>query len=343
METNINSAIITSNMGVPQGTILGPTSFISYITDAPLKVLLALLVFFADDTSGLLRGKTYDEVNSKTVQTNNQFETFSRENFLKINASKTKILQIHTHQTANIVPPIVELNNELVEIVNESKLLGVIIRDTMNWKQQCDRVTNKLRSVTYLFTMLRDISEESDMKQVYYAYAQSHILYSIVIWGGSSHVESVFVAQKRVIRAMAGLRYWRSNSALESCRPLFHKYGIMTIYCIYILECMKFLKKYPDKFKKQIDMPRINKPVTRASNVNKSVEDLYVNPVRLHIANDNPEIMIPRIFNTLPRQIKETEDDRMFIQAVKELLLKYQYYNMHEFFCCKFDMCQTST
>jgi acetylglutamate kinase len=64
-----------------------------------------------------------------------------------------------------------------------------------------------------MFTMLREKVTENILKQVYFACAQCHIMYSIVLWGASPHVEGVFIAQKRVVRAMAGLRYTRSNCA----------------------------------------------------------------------------------------------------------------------------------
>jgi hypothetical protein len=51
-------------------------------------------------------------------------------------------------------------------------------------------------------------------------------------------MESVFVAQKRVLQAMAGIQYQRQNTALESCKPLFRKYEVLTVYSLYILECM---------------------------------------------------------------------------------------------------------
>jgi hypothetical protein len=67
------------------------------------------------------------------------------------------------------------------------------------------------KSVTYLFTILRETVSESSLKLVYYAYAQSQTMFSIIIWGASPKLLKVFVAQKRVLRAMAGLRYWRRN------------------------------------------------------------------------------------------------------------------------------------
>lgn len=66
-EITINSeSLISDIMGVPLGTILGPNSFISYSNDISLKILIALLILFADDTRMLVKGKTLKEVNTKT-------------------------------------------------------------------------------------------------------------------------------------------------------------------------------------------------------------------------------------------------------------------------------------
>jgi len=338
-EITINSERLTSDMGVPQGTILGPTSFVSYSNDITLKIIVAILILFADDSTALVKGKTINEANANTVKANTDFVEFAEENQLTINASKTKVMQMHTHQTRVVVPPELIIGDTQVEAVNNCKLLGVMLSDTMNWQIQCDKVANKLRSVTYLFTILRETVSESSLKLIYYAYAQSQILYSIVIWGGSPHMQKVFVAQKRVMRAMAGLRYWRSNCALESCKPLFVKYGILTVYSLYVLECMKFLVKNPEKFRKKSDVSQCNSPKTRSAKSKACENDL-------HIAIDehkdfliqNPEVMIARIFNTLPVPIKMLEDKKEFICKVKEIVYKYQFYDMDEFYICKFDL-----
>jgi hypothetical protein len=86
------------------------------------------------------------------------------------------------------------------------------------------------------------------LRQVYFAYVQSHILYSIVIWGGSSHLERVSGAQKRVVRTMAGIRFYWNPENIDSCRPLFKEFQILPVYCIYIVECVKFVKKNLEKF-----------------------------------------------------------------------------------------------
>jgi hypothetical protein len=338
-EITINSERLISDMGVPQGTILGPTSFISYLNDISLRILIAILILFADDSTMLVKGKTIKEANTNTETVNNDFVEFTKDNFLTINASKTKVMQMHTHQTKNIVPPELVISGVRVEAVNNCRLLGVTISDTMNWLPQCEKVANKLRSVTYLFTILRDTVSEDSLKLVYYAYAQSQIMYSIVIWGASPHMQKVFVAQKRVVRALAGLRYRRSNCALDSCKPLFIKYGMLTVYSLYILECMKFFVKNPEKFRKKSAVPNCYSPKTRLAKSNCCENDLYVeNGGHLDILNQNPVVMIARIFNMLPVPVKMLEDKKEFICKIKQIVYKNQYYDMCEYFTCKFDM-----
>jgi Reverse transcriptase (RNA-dependent DNA polymerase) len=337
-EITINSERLISDMGVPQGTILGPTSFITYSNDLSLKILIAILILFADDSTVLIKGKTLHEANTNTIKTNNDFVQYADENLLKINASKTKVMQIHTHQSRNVTHPHLEIHGTHIEAVDNCKLLGVLISDTMNWFPQCESVANKLRSVTYLFTILRDIVSESALKTIYYAYAQSQILYSIVIWGASPHLKKVFIAQKRVLRAMAGLRYWRSNCALDTCRPLFKKYEILTVFSLYILECMKFLTKHPEKFRRKTDVTNCISPKTKAAKRKQCISDIYVEiEDHLDILNQNPIVMIARIFNALPINIKLIEEPKQFLCKIREIVYKYQFYDMNEFFICEFN------
>jgi hypothetical protein len=48
--------------------------------------------------------------------------------------------------------------------------------------------------------------------------------------------------------------------------------------------------------------------------------------------------MIARIFNMLPVSVKMLEDGRKLICKVREIVYKYQFYDMNEFFTCEFDL-----
>jgi hypothetical protein len=73
-------------------------------------------------------------------------------------------------------------------------------------------------------------------------------VYSIVIWGGSPDLVRVFLAQKRVVSALVGARFYWNPDEPNSCRALFKKLDILTVLSINIVECVKFVKNYPDKF-----------------------------------------------------------------------------------------------
>lgn len=330
----VKSGVAESSMGVPQGTVLGPIGFTAYDNDLPLKTIIACLILFADDTSAIVKGSSYQEVNQKTVQVNSEVADFASNNCLRLNAGKTKIMQMHTSQSRNVEKPTVLLDDKVIEVASQGKILGVEFSDTLSWDAQCEKVKGKLRGATYLFVKMRPRVTIQTLRLVYFAYVQSNILYSLLIWGGSSHLAQVFIAQKRVLRALAGLRYWKGLQPPESCRPLFKEYDIMPVYCLYILECAKFVRKYPEKFVKLSDVPeqqRSNGPRTRYRVIDENL-DLFVPETNLKMCNQNPKINAAKIYNKLPAALKGIQDEKLFVSEVKKVLKEHVFYDKYEYF-----------
>jgi hypothetical protein len=90
---------------------------------------------------------------------------------------------------------------------------------------------------------------------------------------------------------------------------------------------MKYLVKQPEKFRKKSEVPHFISPKTKSAKINScEIED----------HKENPIVMIARIFNMFP--VPMIEDKRKFICKVREIVFKYQYYDMNEFFSCKFKL-----
>lgn len=139
--------------------------------------------------------------------------------------------------------------------------------------------------------------------------------YGILLWGNSADRNSIFVLQKRAIRAIYGL------GPRESLRERFKKINILTMPCQYIFECIMYARKHLIKFKKCGDSQtlvtrnkdRLILPITRLSKVSKS---FTINCVRF--------------YNYLPHNLTNLTT-RRFKSTLKLLLLQRAYYSVNEF------------
>jgi hypothetical protein len=74
---------------------------------------------------------------------------------------------------------------------------------------------------------------------LYYSLIYPLIAYGIVVWGYSTKTNTtrIFAYQKRAVRYTAWLKH------LESGRNSFRKLKILTVYMLYILETILYVKK----------------------------------------------------------------------------------------------------
>jgi hypothetical protein len=83
---------LTTEYGVPQGSVLGPLLFITYINDLHSIPLKAEVITFADDTTLLYRGKTEDEIRPFIDHDMQILLPWFRCNLLHLNAGKCKCM-----------------------------------------------------------------------------------------------------------------------------------------------------------------------------------------------------------------------------------------------------------
>jgi hypothetical protein len=134
---------------------------------------------------------------------------------------------------------------------------------------------------------------------------------------------------------MAGKRYWKWQKPFESCRPLFTELDILPVFSLYVLECAKFARKNPEKFQKNSEVE--NNPTRGTRNNPVRGNDLFVKPVRLIQSAQNPLIMVARIYNKLPENLKSDENDKSFEKRLKKILKENIFYDMNEFLMFDFD------
>ena len=134
----------------------------------------------------------------------------------------------------------ITLNGKKLEQTNNTKYLGIIIDDKLNWKSHIQKLKSKLASQCYALTKLKPYVDEATLKMVYYSLIYPHLQYCISTWGSASpsNLEPIVTIHKRIVRKICG------QPATSHTNPLFAHLKILKLDGIYKLQLAKLMHKY---------------------------------------------------------------------------------------------------
>ena len=156
MDSNINDI----NVGVPQGFCLGPPLFLVYMNDLPCIVKESKVSMYADDTSIYHYSKDITQLNTALNEELWRLDRWLQGNQLSLNVAKTRSMLITTKQkkkylTASNQALQPSIHEEHIEVMCNSKYLGVQIDENLTWKNQIISVTEKAsRAIGFLVQLV---------------------------------------------------------------------------------------------------------------------------------------------------------------------------------------------
>jgi len=179
------------------------------------------MVLFADDTSIIITDSNKWDFNINANHTFQDIYPWFNVNLLTLNFNKTQYLEFRTKNYYNVNT---QIQSDQKDITNstEIKFLGLIIDDTLSWKQHIEHVVNRMCTACYALRNIKCVVPIDTLRVIYFAHIHSIMSYGVIFWGSSSHANKVFILQKRIIRITT------NTKPRDSCREVFKNMEIMT-------------------------------------------------------------------------------------------------------------------
>ena len=135
--TKSNNIHVSS--GVPQGSVLGPILFLTYINDLPLYVKSNVRLF-ADDTVMYLAVKSVDDC-VQLQQDLHGLEKWESDWNMEFNIAKCNVLRVTRRHTPLIYN--YKIHGHYLNVVDSAKYLGVHLSNDLRWNEHVNNITSK--------------------------------------------------------------------------------------------------------------------------------------------------------------------------------------------------------
>ena len=186
------SSFLPCNVGVPQGSNLGPLFFLIFFNDLPFH-LDCNIEAYADDSTVSSSGNNPDRISETLTSNCTTVSNWMKQNKFKLNAGKTHILTVGTSiRVDNLETEVkVEMDDTtLMEDVERSeKLLGVHIEYNLKWHKTLAELRSRLKSRLAGLMRLRYVVPYNYLKIVTQGIFNSIMVYCLPLFGGCDRVD----------------------------------------------------------------------------------------------------------------------------------------------------------
>ena len=257
------SDTLECNLGVPQGSILGPLLFIVYINDLPNCVPDAQVSIYADDTVLYRFSSSSSDLEANLNADLQKIGDWLINNQLTLNTSKTKVMLIGSSRKLCKIDSIsIQVYDSAVERVEDFKYLGVTFSSDMTWSDHIDDLSAKVNKRLGLLKRIKHLLPRFARLLYFNTLILPLLNYADIIWGdknNSTIMQSLQILQNKAAKVILDLPVHSSaTDALHTLnwikldrRRQYHR-------SLYIFKCKNNLLSSHLSLLKSYDVHRYN-------------------------------------------------------------------------------------
>ena len=189
--------------------------------------------------------------NPMNLQLNNVSE-FAEINQMKINQTKTKVM-LFNRATSLDFQPSIHIENSLLDVVEETKLLGVIVSSNLKWSKHVNYIRRKCFAKMWGIRRIKELGASiKDMLEVYIRQIRCLAETGCPAWNGSltqKDVDGLESIQRTVVKIILGNKFnsYRNGLTELNLSPLKIRREKI---CLKFAKCTEKSKKFSKWFQK---------------------------------------------------------------------------------------------
>ena len=163
-------------------------------------------------------GHAFPSNNSRVYKQLIKTETYAKENDLKLNYKKTKLMVFNPCTSKDFMPKIV-LDNQELEVVEETKLLGLSIRSDMKWVTNTQNMVRRANKRLWVIRRLKSLgASHENLVNVFTKQVRCVLELAAPAWQGSitlTERQDLERVQKSPCHIILGEKYSTYKEALK--------------------------------------------------------------------------------------------------------------------------------
>ena len=303
-------------IGVPQGSILGPLLFIIYINDLPNASSLLEYKLFADDSNILASAPDRKALHDHLMTELRKLSDWFAHNKLSLNYVKTELIDFSKTKKGVSDEYVIEIDGRPIRRVDETKFLGVYLDKNVSWRSHISNIITKISQTVGIIGRARRSMGSEQLILLYNTMVLPHLQYCLINWGNFKEDRNLKLRDRILRLQKCFLRIINGVNRLSHADPLFARACSLKIDDLYkqSVRCFSFKRNnstLPARMTTLVS--KLNHSHhTRGSQSNLAIRTSDHKSLR-YIA--------PKHWNTLPSTLKQIPTISSFKEKSKKDLL----------------------